>query len=267
MRNSALPKPFERSRTVALAIVLPLLAGAGPTTAGTDLMFPAWSPDIDLGHSGLLVRDEDAAIDAGSLTLAVLGALPTAVDVDALHGLPNGDLLFSTDISVVLGGTFYRPCDIIRFDGASWSKELDCLAAGVPAGVNVDAVAKSGDDLLISLDIDAVLGAQAYDDADVIAFNGVAFSMFLDASSTGIEQAADVDALHLDAMGRVLVSFDTTGELDGITFADEDVMAWDSPNWSMVFDGSADDPAWQAADMDAWSYAFLGDLIFLNGYE
>ena len=254
-------------RFVPIPLAMALTAGSGLALAGAAVTHPTWSPDIDLGHAQLLVRDDDAAVDAGSLSLAFLGDLPVAVDVDALHGLADGELLFSTDIGVVLGGTYYRSCDIIRFDGVNWSKEFDCQASGVPDGVNVDAVAMSGADLLMSLDVGAMLGGQFYDDADIISYNGVTFSMFLDASSTGIDTAADVDALHLDDMGRVLVSFETTGQLGGITFGDEDVLAWDSPTWSLVFDGSADDPGWQSADMDAWTYAVLGDLLFRNGYE
>lgn len=257
------------TKTCSTMLVSTLLAAAAswPAVAGTGSSFPAWSPDIHLGHGQLLVRDEEAAIDVGSLSLAFLGGLPEAADLDALHGLSNGDLLFSTDISLELGGTFFRACDVIRFDGVNWSKEFDCSAQGVPAGADVDAVAMSGNDLLISLDITAELGGQVFDDADVIAFDGADFSMFLDASAAGVGASADVDALHLDEMGRVLVSFDTSGELGGITFSDEDVMAWDDPGWSLEFDGGSDDPAWASADLDAWSYAFLGDLLFRQGFE
>ena len=256
-----------QTRSTMLASLFLAAAASWPAVAGTPVSFPAWSPDIHLGHAQLLVNDEEAAIDAGSLSLAFLGGLPVAADLDALHGLPNGDLLFSMDISLELGGTFYRACDVIRFDGMDWTKEFDCAAAGVPAGVDVDAVAMSGNDLLISLDITAELDGLTFDDADVIAFDGGAFSMFFDASGAGVGASADVDALHLDEMGRVLVSFDTSGALDGITYSDEDVLAWDDPDWSLEFDGSSDDPAWVSADMDAWSYAFLGDLLFRQGFE
>ena len=90
-----------------------------------------------------------------------------------------------------------------------------------------------------------------YNDADVIAFDGANFSSFLDANDTGIARSADVDALHVDSQGRVLVSFEGGGELGGIDYRDEDMLAWASPGWSMEFDGSADDAAWQPVDLDA----------------
>ena len=54
------------------------------------------------------------------------------------------------------------------------------------------------------------------------------------------------------------------------TFSDEDLLIF-NPNgssWSLAFDGSASDPAWIAADLDA-TYAVLvnGDVIFYGGFE
>ena len=89
----------------------------------------------------------------------------------------------------------------------------------------------AGETLLLSFDVDARLGAVTVNDSDVIAFDGNEFSIFLDASDTGIETATDVDALHIDDQGRVLVSFDAAGELGGIHFRDEDMLAWAAPNW------------------------------------
>ena len=47
------------------------------------------------------------------------------------------------------------------------------------------------------------------------------------------------------------MSFDTTGVISGIVFDDEDVMRFDGTLWSLEFDGSAADPDWAAADLDA----------------
>jgi hypothetical protein len=257
-------KPFF---TVITVVALAALASAS-SLANNPTKHSAYSPDIHLNHVQKLVDDEDAAFDFGSgLSLVHFGDLPDAADVDAVHGLVNGDVLFSLESSIVLGGTLYRPYDVIRFDGSTWSKELDGRAAGIPDGVNVDAIAMSGETLLLSLDVDAQLGATTVNDSDVLAFDGNDFSIFLDASITGIEAASDIDALHVDDQGRVLVSLDGTGELGGIHYRDEDLLAWESPDWSMEFDGSADDVAWQPADLDAWSIVFFNDNIFSDGFE
>lgn len=251
---------------VAVLMTAPLAAPLG--LAAVEAPNPAFSPDIHVFLAPSLIADEDVAIDlAGGVARVVLGNLPASADVDAVHGLPGGDILFSLDTAVLLGGTLYRACDVIRYNGSGWAREFDCQGEGLPAGVNVDAVAMSGGSLLISLDIDTVIGGQFYSDSDIIAFNGSSFSKFLNAGSAGIDVSADVDALDVDDQGHVLVSFDTTGNLGGVNYSDEDVVSWNGASWSLAFDGSADDAAWVSADLDAWSMVFMNDLLFRDGFE
>jgi hypothetical protein len=263
-----LSKPVHKQVFTAVLVAVLASLNSASSLANGLLEYPAYSPDIHLNHVQKLVDDEDAAFDFGpGLGLVFFGALPDAADVDAVHGLASGDVLFSLETSLILGGTVYRPCDVIRFDGNQWSKELDGRAEGIPDGVNVDAVAMSGETLLLSLDVGAQLGAVTVSDSDVIAFDGNAFSIFIDASNTGIDRASDVDALHINAQGSVLLSLDVAGELGGIHYRDEDLLAWASPEWSLEFDGSADDAAWLPADLDAWSVVFFDDNIFKDGFE
>jgi hypothetical protein len=239
-----------------------------PALSDNVIEISTYSPDIHLNHTQRIVADEDSAYPYGSgLSLVDFGELPDAADVDAIHGLPGGDVLFSVETSIVLNDTLYRPCDVIRFDGIVWTKEFDGRTAGIPAGVNVDAVAMSGGVLLLSLDIDAQLDSVTVNDSDVIAYNGNEFSIFLDAANAGIEAASDLDALHVDDEGRVLVSFDGAGELGGVNYRDEDLLAWDSQDWSHEFVGSDDDEAWSAVDLDAWSVVFIDDNIFTDSFE
>jgi hypothetical protein len=254
-------------RRVLLA-VLPLVAAA-QSALGAQGSSHAYSPDITIDSAGFAVADEDAVIESGaSMVLAFLGSLPGFVDLDGLHGMADGDVLFSLTTNVALGGAFYRACDVIRFDGSTWSKALDCAAAGIPANVDVDAVAESAGTLLFSIDIDAELDGALFSDADIIAYTGNGFSTFTSAASIGIDASLDVDALHIDPQSRLLVSFDTAGEFGGIQFRDEDVLAWNEPGWSLVYDGSAGNPALVAADIDAWSVLVVGgELIFSDGFE
>ena len=251
-----------------LSVFLAVVFTCIPSIADDFVQYPTYSPDIHLGHTKGVLADEDAAFQTGTgLNTVNFGNLPGSVDIDAVHGLANGDVLFSLDTSTTLGGTLYRPYDVIRFDGSTWSKELDGGSAGIPDGINVDAISMSGETLVLSFDIGAQLGGVSVDDSDVIAFDGENFSIFLDASEIGIETAADLDAVHIDDQGRVLVSFDGAGVIEGIQYRDEDMLAWVSPDWSIEFDGSTDDVAWQPADLDAWSVVFINDNIFLDGFE
>lgn len=249
----------------ASGLVLLVLA---PLVVAGDIPVATWSADIHQLRASTLVRDEDVAQGSGAMvSLANLGILPPAADVDGFHHLENGDVLFSLDISVTLDGALYRPCDVIRYNGASWSREFDCIQRGIPAGVNVDAVAMAEGTLVISTDIAVQLGGQYYDDADIIAVGNDSFSLYFDSADAGVPSAADVDAVHVDNADRILLSFDTTQAIGGVTFADEDMAARESPTWSMEFDGSASDGSWLAADLDAWSFAFIADLLFKDGFE
>ena len=255
----------NNKRILLLLVLLNATLVSQSSIAGELATF---SPDIHLDLNETTVADEESAYSKrGAIGMVGFGDLPDSADVDAVHGLPNGDVLFSLETSIVLGGQLYRPSDVIRFNGANWSKEFDGVAEGLPIGVNIDAIAMSGETLLFSIDIDATIGSASVNDADVIAFSGASFSVFLSAANSGIEHAADIDALHLDDQGRVLVSLDSAGTLGDIQYSDEDLLAWVSPNWLMEFDGSIDNASWQAVDLDAWSIVFFDDNIFMDSFE
>jgi hypothetical protein len=65
------------------------------------------------------------------------------------------------------------------------------------------------------------------------------------------------------------MSFDSSGLVSGTMFADEDLLFFDPSggSWSLAFDGSANNEAWIAADLEA-THAFLfSDIIFYSGFE
>jgi hypothetical protein len=250
--------------TIRFFAVTALAMSAAPVFSNTNV--PAFSPDIHWSDGQTVVADEQAA--SGTVLQNLFGApgLPASADVNAMHGLPDGGVLFSLETTLELGGIVFRPNDVIRFDGESWSKALDGRAAGIPDGVGIDALAMSGENLLFSIDVGASLGgALAVTDADIVAWNGAVFSMVLLSGDAGIDAAADVDALHVDGQGRLLMSFDTAGQVGGINYRDEDLLMLDSSTWSMEIDNSA--VAWQPVDLDAWSVVFLDDLLFIDGFE
>lgn len=235
---------------------------------GAEAQSTAFSPDIHIALPAITLADQDAG--TGSLSgpgKLNLGNLPNATDVDALHGLSNGDVLFSVDVPTVLGNTTYFPSDVIRWNGAQWSLEFNGRANGIPDGINLDALAMVGSSLLFSIDVSAVLGGIYFTDSDVIAFDGEDFALYLQASSAGIGQATDTDAVHVNGQGGVLLSFDISESVAGITFADEDIILRANSSWSLNVDGSAANVAWIAADLDAWSTAFPADIFFRNGFE
>jgi hypothetical protein len=230
-----------------------LLLLAVPATAQEVI---SASPDItiDLGAS-VIAADEDVALDnqLGVVMLENLGTLPDASDVIALGLDANGDRFISFDTTTALaGGVVAGPGDVVRYDGAAYSIEFDALAEGLPRGVATDATSKSANGLFLSFDTTVDLGAGLIAaDEDVVDWNGTSFTLAFDGSLAGLDGALDVDAVQgLDA-GSFLLSFDTTGQIAGLVFDDEDVMRFDGVNWSVEFDASAANSSWAAADLDA----------------
>jgi len=214
------------------------------------------SPDvtIDLGAS-VIAADEDVAVDnqLGIVMLEDLGAVPDASDVIALGLDVSGNRLIAFDITTPLaGGVIARPGDVIRYDGASYSIEFDASAAGIPMGVMTDAASLAAGGLLLSFDTTVDLGGGLIAaDEDLVAWDGSAFSLLFDGSAEGLDTALDIDAAQDLGGNAFAMSFDTAGEVGGIVFDDEDVLRFDGTTWAVEFDGSAANPQWAAADLDA----------------
>jgi hypothetical protein len=260
-REGELPhQPTDRRKADATAArrLLLLVLGLAVLTAGalaTDLRV---SSDITAVLGSVTASDEDVAEDdlAGSVSLVGPTGLPFAADLVAYHLEPNGDQLFALDVGATLTGPLtVERRDVVRWNGASFSLELDGSAEGIPSGVGIDAVARDGGDLLLSFDVTTSLDGATFADEDVASFDGDTFSLFFDGSAAGVPAALDVDGAHRVAASQLLLlSFDTGGAIDGVTFDDEDVVSVSAGlAWAMVYDGSGEHSAWGAADIDALS--------------
>ena len=210
--------------------------------AATPLESLSLSPDVTALVKQVSVNDEDVVLDDfGPLgNLVDLGTLPAAADVDAFHPLPDGAVLFSVDTTVALPGLSPRPSDIIRFSTGSYVVEFSGYAAGIPAGVNVDALTLSNGDLIVSFDVATELGGKLYQDEDLVRYDGVSFSMFLQGVTAGIEARLDVDGVHQLDNGSLLLSLDVAGTVDGISFEGADVLEYDPvfATWTLVYDAT-----------------------------
>jgi len=253
------PASRNHRRPPPLAIIgglcsLPILLAA-PIQAATELAAISASPDTTAVFGGLEVRDQGVFADdrEGTLAPVSLGNLPEPAAIDAFHDFADGTLLFSLDGWADLGGVPVTPADVVRWDGSDYTLAFDALAAGVPAGVDVDAVTVDDDDLLLSFDVAVDLPGGPYGDEDLVRWNGSAFSIELDGDAAGVPAGVDLDAAHRLANGNLLLSFDAGGSAGGVTFADEDVLEHDpgSGGWELAYDGSAEHPGWVAADLDA----------------
>jgi len=170
--------------------------------------------------------------------------------------LPNGDHLLSFDTPVALpGGLSASSGDIVRFDGTTFTLFFNAAANGLPAGVITDALTAIGSsDLLLSFDVTVAIGGITADDEDLVRFQGASIRLFFDGSAAGVPEGLDLDAVHcLDRNGHLLLSFDGSGTVGGVSFDDEDVLEFTPTTgaWELADDGSAEHDGWPAADLEA----------------
>ncbi|MEM9177772.1 MAG: hypothetical protein AAGC67_21385 [Myxococcota bacterium] len=90
-------------------------------------------------------------------------------------------------------------------------------------------------------------------DEDLVGFDGANGYSVLEGTVQGLDPSLDLDAADWVAPGLIAASFDSAGQLDGLSFDDEDVLllsvAGAPPR--LLSDASNLDPAWASADLQA----------------
>jgi len=242
-----------RLRAAALVLASLWASGAAGAQVGRVWVSPDVSVDLD-GGPGSEVHDEHVAIDDLNGTFLgpeSLGALDPSADLSAFHRRDDGDRLFSLDTTQLLpNGLVAEPRDVVRYDGAVYALELDGSAAGIPNGARIDAVTERGGRLAVSFDTSVDLGGLVVDDEDLVEIGG---GLLFDGSAEGVSADLDLDGAHAFADGRLVLSFDGSGNVFGIAFDDEDLIEFDTASASinLVYDGSTQHAGWQGGDLDA----------------
>jgi hypothetical protein len=236
----------------ALATIFPSLA-----VAATPLAQIRYVPDITINLGGTVAGPADVANDdlAGNITLALSG-LPA--NVAAYHYDPVGGvhwLVFDTTVALP-GGITATPRDVVAWNGSAYNLLLDGAAAGIPAGVAIDALATwSGADFLLSIDTTAVVGGLTAGPADVVRYSGGVWTMQLDDGASGVPAGVNLDGLEYLSNGNILASFDIAGTVGGVNFNDEDILEFiiGMGGWEMAYPAASFNAAWGPANMGGFS--------------
>lgn len=223
-----------------------------------------YSADVTVDLAAVRVDDEVPAEDnlGGTVTALTTAITPTSTDLDAYHLLASGDELFSFDTTVVLpGNVTVGPGDVVRFDGVSYIVEFSASDHSLPPSLNLNGVSVIDDgDLIVSFDTSFDLAGQVTDDEDLVRCTGSMLSLFFDGGAEGgVAPELAIDAVHhVDSNGHLLLSFDGSGTVGGMSFDDEDVLEFDPTggSWSLLYDGSAEHSGWATADLDALHATF-----------
>jgi hypothetical protein len=207
------------------------LPDVGPLPAGADLTAYHVLPngdqllalDTTVVLGGVTVQPGDVVRFDGTTYVTAFDAssagVPAGTYVDAVTD-DGVDLVLSFDTAVRLGGVFYDDADLVRFDGQAFAPLFDSDAAGVPAGLDLDAAHVLPDaTLLLSFDTSGSIGAVDFDDEDVLGFDpgSGTWSMVYDGSAQHRAWGgADLDALHgaFVEAGPTACDVDSDGDID-----------------------------------------------------
>ena len=226
------------------------------STIGNGLVPGTASPyddaDVYLWDTTLFSREFNARGGGNNI-------LPNNADIDGLAFDPDHGALGLYYISFnrnqgtnVPGVGVVQDEDVVTYNPEDGEWQLyfagvdECDAMDATNGHDIDA-----------LDVDVVNGityfstagnaavagvAGPYDDADIYSITGAGCSRVLDASTTGLDGAADIDGLTVVDADTFYISF----KLDAGTFVpglgtvqDESVVLYDGGAWSLYFDGTA----------------------------
>ncbi|KAB2964900.1 MAG: hypothetical protein F9K18_07160 [Thermoanaerobaculia bacterium] len=265
---------MTRGRAVLMSLLFAFAAQLLARAAPAQVLSVDLSSDITF-ESVLGSHDHEAVLRLalpGPPEVEDLGSLPANADLTAFHRLDGGLRLFSLDTFVELpGGVVADRDDVVQYDGAGYAVLLDGSGAGLPDGARIDALGWRREGgvaaLLLSTDVTVELpGGLVAEDEDVVAWDGAAWSLVLDGSAAGVADGLDLDGIDRDPVTGVLfVSFDGSGNLNGLDFDDDDALAWDGATWSLAFSGDLLGASFAAGDLDA--LGVLTSNIFRDGFE
>ena len=202
-----------------------------------------------------------------------LPQIPTGANLDALDLREDDSVLFSLDMSGMIGGAYAEDADAVSCRFGSCANVFDASVAGVPAGLDLDAIATRNGRLLLSFDKGfnhGVLGFIAANDA--VEFDGAAFtSIAFNASAEGVPANANLDALSASSDGHLQLSFERTLTVSGVVAFDHDVIDFNPVTHSYVIARAlgTENAAWWRADLDAIAGARVAtaDRTFRDGFE
>lgn len=140
---------------------------------------------------------------------------------------------FAVDVPAELGGVDYTPNQIVYSDNAVYSPE-----STLPERVHLAAVHLTPDGLWLFAPAHPVnINGTHYDPRDVVSYDGVGYTSYLDGSALGIPDGVRIDALFADSSGSPVLSFDIPVDLGSGLYGQSDLVRYND-SFSLYWDGS-----------------------------
>jgi len=147
-------------------------------------------------------------------------------------------IFLSTDIPVAVGSSSFDKSDIVYYAFPDFAPFLTGADLGIPKGVNVNAFAFSGDNILFSVDIPTSIDEEDYTERDLILYDGDSFTRLLDGDAAGIPRGASIDGAAVLTDGSVVISLDVLVYLGGSDIEAHDLVRCVGSSCDSFFAGS-----------------------------
>ncbi|MEQ1760930.1 MAG: phytase [Vicinamibacterales bacterium] len=237
------------------------------------------------------VQDAAGGVDQDATTVTIINVLPTANAGGPYSGVAGAPMSFGGGGSDPGADALIYEWDFaydgVTFDVDGVGKTIqrvyptagnytaalrvwddDGVSAIATAAVSVNAAPSAV--MYFSVDAAAIVGGLTVADEDVVATNGVTFSMFFDGSDVGLDTAA-IDALAVTSPNTLLLSFVNPQVVPGIagTVDDSDLVLFTATTlgdttagtFSLYFDGSDVGLSTSNEDLDAVDVLPDGRLV------
>lgn len=217
-----------RCRYIPMLLFVLLLYGLA---SGQMVIF---STSTDVTLSGITFGEEDLIaydMSTGSASMFFDGSelFSAAADIDAVHILPNGNILLSTENGETLGGLTFDDGDLVEYNPNTDTASLYFDEDVFDGVVDLDAVSvtASGSIIFLSMSADAELLGVEYEEGDLIEYDPVGGTAILRLDNDVVfGSIEDIDAVHALPNGNFILSTENNAALGGLSFTDGDLVEY-----------------------------------------
>lgn len=144
----------------------------------------------------------------------------------------------AVDVPTNLSSATRLPWEILSHDAKTGTYSSTPF---LPQGTAVSALHRMDNgDYLFAVRVPTSLGGTTFGHRDLIRYDGVSFSLFLDGAANGIPSTSRVDAVFLSGgdAGDPVVSFDVPTQVGGTTYSRSDLVRFTGGTASTYFDAA-----------------------------
>ncbi len=211
---------------------------------GYELLFSTDGPAelAGLSFDDIDIVKFDASTSSASL---VFEGASTSLDrdIDALHVLPNGNIVFSTKDDASLAGLNFSDDDLVEYDPVALTASMYFDGSLHFSNADEDIISvhiRENGNLILSTENNAQLGGLSFSDRDLIEYNPTTMtaSIFFDGDATSLSQ--DITGVHVLESGMLVLAVKNNTTLGGIDISEADLIQYDidSDSATLYFEGS-----------------------------